>query len=62
MENKTENEIRDVPEAETRQPMLTMKRGRTTFLIGLHFSDTAKETLEDKVKRLISKDVQAENF
>ena len=62
MENKTENEIRDVPAAGTGQPVLTMKRGRTTFLIGLHFSDTAKETLDDKVKRLISKDVQAGNF
>lgn len=62
MEKMTENEIRDMPNPESDQPRLTMKRGKTTFLIGLHFADKGKETLEDKVKRMISKDVQDGNF
>lgn len=40
----------------------TMKSGNTTFLVGLHFSEVSKETLDDKLKRLIRKDVEADNF
>ena len=40
----------------------TMKSGSTTFLVGLHFSESCKETLDDKLKRLIRKDVEADNF
>lgn len=36
--------------------------GRTTYLVGLHFSETSKETLEDKVKRLILRDVENGDF
>ena len=64
-ENKT-TEIRDTAKAakETTQqePVLIMKSNGTTFLIGLHFSETSKETLEDKIKRLIRKDVENGNF
>lgn len=62
MAEKKNNEIRDTTEAAPEQPMLTMHRGRTTFLIGLHYAEKGKETLEDKVKRLIRKDVQNDNF
>ena len=54
-------EIRATPEAKD-QPMLSMQLGRTTFLIGLHFAENGKESLDDKVKRMIKKDVQDENF
>lgn len=54
-------EIRATPEAQD-QPMLSMQLGRTTFLIGLHFAEKGKESLDDKVKRMIRKDVQDENF
>lgn len=40
----------------------TMQVGNTTFLVGLHFSKTSKETLEDKMKRLIEKDIRNNNF
>ncbi|MCD8126826.1 MAG: transposon-encoded TnpW family protein [Clostridiales bacterium] len=40
----------------------TMKIGRTTFEIGLHFSKTSEETLDDKVKSLIRQDIKAGNF
>lgn len=64
-ENKT-TEIRDTANAskETTQqePVLIMQSNGTTFLIGLHFSETSKETLEDKIKKLIRKDVENGNF
>ena len=64
-ENKT-TEIQDTAKAakETTQqePVLIMQSNGTTFLIGLHFSETSKETLEDKIKKLIRKDVENGNF
>ena len=64
-ENKT-TEIRDTANAskETTQqePVLIMQSNGTTFLIGLHFSETSKEALEDKIKKLIRKDVENGNF
>ena len=64
-ENKT-TEIRDTANAskETTQqePVLIMQSNGTTFLISLHFSETSKETLEDKIKKLIRKDVENGNF
>ena len=39
-----------------------MKSGNTTFLVGLHFSESGKETLDDKLKKLIRRDVEAGNF
>ncbi|MCD8110655.1 MAG: transposon-encoded TnpW family protein [Clostridiales bacterium] len=40
----------------------TMKIGRTTYEIGLHFSKTSKETLDDKLKSLIRQDIKVGNF
>ena len=64
-ENKT-TEIGDTAKAvkETTQQdsVLIMQSNGTTFLIGLHFSETSKETLEDKIKKLIRKDVENGNF
>lgn len=40
----------------------SMQMDNTTYVIGLHFSKTSKETLEDKVKRLIQRDVKDGNF
>jgi len=62
MENTTENAIRDCPDKGKASPQLMMTTGRTTFLISLHYAKDGTETLDDKVKRLISKDVQAGNF
>ena len=44
------------------QPDLRMKIGRTTFLVKLHFQEDGTETLKDKVKSLIRKDVENGNF
>ena len=40
----------------------SMQMNNTTYIIGLHFSKTSRETLEDKVKRLIQRDVKDSNF
>ena len=39
-----------------------MKAGKTTYIIDVYFSQTSKETMEDKVKRLIHDDVKTANF
>ena len=33
---------------------LTKKIGRTTFVVNLHFNETATETMEEKILRIIS--------
>ena len=38
----------------------SMKLGKTTYVV--HFSQTAKDTLEDKMKRLMKDDVKSSNF
>lgn len=40
----------------------SMRVGKTTYLIGVHFSQTSRDTLEDKVKRLMRDEVKAESF
>ena len=40
----------------------SMKLGKTTYVVGVHFSQTAKDTLEDKMKRLMKDDVKSSNF
>jgi len=62
MENTTENAIRAMPETAPKSSGLIMKSGNKTYVIGLHFSETSKDTLEDKVKKLIKKDVESGNF
>ena len=39
-----------------------MRIGNTTYVIGVHFSKTSKDTLEDKMKRLMRDEVKAANF
>ena len=51
-----------VKKNETVTPTLTMYHGNTAILIGLHFSKTSKETLNDKVKKLMRQDVKNGNF
>lgn len=39
-----------------------MRLGNTTYVVGVYFSKTSKETLEDKMKRLMRDDVKSSNF
>ena len=40
----------------------SVKIENTTYVVGVHFSQTAKDTLEDKMKRLMLDDVKTANF
>ena len=39
-----------------------MRMGKTNYVICVHFSKTSRDTLEDKVKRLMRDDVKTANF
>lgn len=54
--------MKETPAAVPESSGLIMKSGGTTFIIGLHFSESSKDTLDDKVKKLIKKDVESGNF
>jgi len=42
----------------TDEPLILLKRiGSTTFKVSVHFSKTSKETMEDKVLRLMEREV-----
>ena len=57
-----DNTIRDKPNNGTSPAILMMQRDKTTFLITLHFASNSQETLVDKAKRLMMKDVQNDDF
>ena len=40
----------------------SVKIENTSYVVGVHFSKTAKGTLEDKMKRLMLDDVKTANF
>ena len=47
------------PVSETDTPPCVRKTiDKTTYLVRIHFSETAKETLEDKIKRLLREEVR----
>lgn len=41
---------------EATQPVMVKKIGKTTYRVKIHFSETSKETMSDKIKRLILND------
>ncbi len=50
------NETRKTASPLTAKPDLVKTIGGTTFDIHIHFSETSKETMSDKIKRLILND------
>ena len=42
----------------TPQATFTHKIGNTTYIVSVHFSKTSKETIDDKLERLILNDLQ----
>ena len=42
------------------EPCPTFKRkiGKTTYVVRVHFSQTSKETMEDKIKRMLREEVR----
>lgn len=39
-------------------PTVRKQIGKTTYIVRVHFSKTAKETMEDKIKRLLRDEVR----
>ena len=45
-----------VPDTD-RPPDLVKKIGKTTYIVRVHFSETSKETMSDKIKRMLRNEV-----
>ena len=43
---------------DNRQPCFRKVIGNTTYVVRVHFSETSKETLEDKIKRLVKEETE----
>lgn len=41
-------------------PALSMRIGGTTYVIGMHFSEKSKDTLEDKVRKLALQEIKTQ--
>lgn len=54
-ENNVEQQTKE------RRPHLVKTIGKTTYLVTCHFSETSRETLQDKLKRMIVRDIQSGN-
>ena len=59
-----ENIINENKAVETTTPQgtFTHKIGNTTYVVGVHFSKTSKETIDDKIERLIIQDLEKQKF
>ena len=44
--------------ANTACPAVRKKIGNITYIVKVHFSDTATETMNDKIKRMIRNEIQ----
>lgn len=59
MSNKNSNNLATTSPLnakEMEQPAIVKKIGNTTYQVKIHFSTTSKETMSDKIKRLIMND------
>ena len=48
----------NVSQNDNQQPCFRKVIGNTTYVVRVHFSETSKETLKDKIKRLIGEAVR----
>ena len=51
------NEAEGTPAAAP-EPLLKTTVGKITYLVGVHFSEDAKETMADKIDRMIRREIQ----
>ncbi|MCI8775453.1 MAG: hypothetical protein HFI50_16335 [Lachnospiraceae bacterium] len=54
-ENNVEQQTKE------RRPHLVKTIGKTTCLVTCHYSEMSRETLQDKLKRMIVRDIQSGN-
>lgn len=53
-QHATQNPINPLVDAEQKKPPVLLKRiGSTTYEVSIYFSNTSKETMNDKISRLI---------
>ena len=52
------NKVMETPAAAP-EPRLKTTVGKITYLVGVHFSEDSKETLTDKINRMIRRDIQS---
>ena len=55
------SENTETRQTEEHKPHLVKTIGKTTYLVTCRFSETSRETLQDKVKRMILRDIQSRN-
>ena len=56
---------RETPTADAEQseaPTMNFEIGGSTYIVGIHFNQNTKETLSDKLNRLIRRDVLGEAY
>ncbi|MFT9056457.1 MAG: transposon-encoded TnpW family protein [Ethanoligenens sp.] len=46
-----------LPTREDERPALVKKIGKTTYQVKIHFSITSRETMSDKIKRMLRNDI-----
>lgn len=51
------NEAEETP-AIAPEPLLKTTVSKITYLVGVHFSEDAKETMADKIDRMIRREIQ----
>ena len=63
---KTENELTETQGKSDKTPQTapTMRKtiGGTTYIVTAHFSETSKETMSDKICRMIKRDIESGNY
>ena len=59
MSNEKMNRNTTAAPAQEDVPTMVKKIGRTAYEVSFHFSTTSRETMSDKIKRLIKRDMGA---
>lgn len=49
----------ETKQTENHTPHFVKAIGKTTYFVICHFNETSKETLQDKLKRMILRDIQS---
>ncbi len=61
MTDSRNNEMKEAT-ANVPEPLLKTTIGKITYLVGVHFNEAKKETLDDKIRKMIRRDVESGNF
>ena len=56
MTDSKNNEMKEAP-ANVPEPLLKTTIGKITYLVGIHFNEDSKETMADKIDRLIRREI-----